>query len=115
MNGSLDIGLLSENKIDEFKLIKFSKKLSDLFHKYYPNIITECRHNNLLKMCEYRYEADINIRFYRKDIICYSKRHQIKNDIKWDIYFDRIYKIYKAFSKIIEKDYNYQVVCMGQT
>ena len=36
MNGSLDIGLISENKIDELKLIKCSKKLSDLFHKYYP-------------------------------------------------------------------------------
>ena len=91
MDGSITIGIISINEIDDLKLIKLSNRLSNLFHKYYPNIITETKYNKLKNICLYRYEADIIVNFNKKKII------------KYDNYLNEIYKIFIEYSNNIKK------------
>ena len=94
MNGTMVIGLESINKLSDVQLIRSTKKLSDIFLKYFPNIKIGTNYKEIEQIFTYKYQYDIIIYFYKSDIIKNYKKYN-------NLYNNHLYKIFSEY-------YNYQ-------
>tara|TARA_Y100000389_G_scaffold204469_1_gene257206 strand:- start:970 stop:1293 length:324 start_codon:yes stop_codon:yes gene_type:complete len=107
MNGSITIGLISDKKLSDVHLIKFTKRLTDIFVNQYPNIKLGSNYKILDIIFNNRFEYDIIIYFYKKDII---KEYKIYKDQ----YRNRLYTIFKSYSDYMSQ-HNITTICLSQS
>mgnify|MGYP003347690766 CR=1 FL=1 len=64
MNGTRIIGLISDKKLSDYHLIKFTRKLADTFVFFHGNITLGSNYKILDILFDNRFEYDIIIYFY---------------------------------------------------